>query len=223
MSSSKKSSSGDALFQPFENLRNIIEKKGVALKSGPKTLTYSPSGDKDKTVSDEEVFSDAMRQVREIKEFRRLSVRQRKAVPPRKKINPDSEVLTAIREIVSGQRSFKLSDTQEFVEWKNRGYRDDIVRRLHEGRFSIQDCLDLHGLIVEEAEEEVRLFLEEAVKKNYRCVKIIHGRGLRSPNGPVLKETLIQWLSGRYRKYLVAFVTARPCDGGLGALYILLK
>jgi DNA-nicking Smr family endonuclease len=54
-------------------------------------------------------------------------------------------------------------------------------------------------------------------------VKIIHGRGLRSPRGPVLKEKLIKRLSGKYRKHVVAFVTARQCDGGLGALYILLK
>lgn len=223
MSSSKKSSSQNALFQPFENLKKIINTKGVRLHCESFTLEGNRSPDKNKNISDEEVFSDAMKQVREIKEFRSLAVRQRKVAPPGKKSHPDNEVLTAMREIIAGQRSYRLSDTQEFVEWKNIGYGGDVIRRLHGGKFSVQDCLDLHGLTVGESEEEVRLFLEEAVKRNYCCVKIIHGRGLRSPNGPVLKEPLIKWLSGRYRKHLAAFVTARPCDGGLGALYILLK
>jgi DNA-nicking Smr family endonuclease len=69
----------------------------------------------------------------------------------------------------------------------------------------------------------VEQFLKESMIKGHRCIKIIHGRGLRSPKGPVLKEALIKWLSGRYRKHIIAFVTARQCDGGLGALYILLR
>lgn len=222
MSTSRKSSSHDALFQPFENLKKIIEKKSVELKAAS-TLKKDHPASGDKANSDEEIFYDAMKQVREIREFRNLSVRQKKVGPPGKKKHPDNEVLTIIREIVDGQRPYKLSDTQEFVEWKNRGCREDIVMGLHEGRFSVQDCLDLHGLTVGEADEEVRLFLGAARKKNFHCVKIIHGRGLRSPNGPVLKETLIKWLSGKYRKFIVAFVTARACDGGLGAVYILLK
>jgi DNA-nicking Smr family endonuclease len=81
----------------------------------------------------------------------------------------------------------------------------------------------LHGLCVEEAEKEVKYFLTDSLRKGHRCVKIIHGRGLRSPGGPVLKDALITWLSGRYWKNIIAFVTARQCDGGLGALYILLR
>jgi DNA-nicking Smr family endonuclease len=69
----------------------------------------------------------------------------------------------------------------------------------------------------------VEEFLRNALKTSRRCVKIIHGRGLRSPKGPVLKEALIKWLSLRHRKNVIAFVTARQCDGGLGALYVLLR
>ncbi|UCH46386.1 MAG: Smr/MutS family protein [Nitrospiraceae bacterium] len=54
-------------------------------------------------------------------------------------------------------------------------------------------------------------------------MKIIHGRGLRSPDGPVLKKAVIQWLLTRYRKYIVAFASARQCDGGLGAIYVLFR
>ncbi len=87
----------------------------------------------------------------------------------------------------------------------------------------MQDFIDLHGFTVDEAEVHVEEYLRSARLNGLRCIKIIHGRGLKSPLGPVLKEALVGWLSGRYRKNIIAFATARRCDGGLGALYILLK
>ncbi len=91
------------------------------------------------------------------------------------------------------------------------------------GFFSVQDCLDLHGFFFDEAETVTEQFLKEALVKGLRCIKIIHGRGLRSPDGPVLKNALIGWLTYRYRKNVIAFASARQCDGGLGAIYVLLK
>jgi DNA-nicking Smr family endonuclease len=206
------------LFQPFEDLKKIIEGKGLSMSCKPPVAT------KDEPIkNDEELFANAMREVREIKEFRRIPVRQRKAIALRRKISSDKETIKALDDIVTGRRDVNLPDTQEYVEWIHQGYRVGIIRTLHEGKFSVQDYLDLHGLCVEEAENEVRYFLKDSLIKGHRCVKIIHGRGLRSPKGPVLKEALIKWLSGRYRKNIIAFVTARQCDGGLGALYILLR
>jgi DNA-nicking Smr family endonuclease len=132
------------------------------------------------------------------------------------------EVLKTLEEIVSGKRPVKLQHTQEYVEWANKDYRGGVVKNLHEGRFSVQDTLDLHGTVMEEAETLVCSFLKEARRKSFRCIKIVHGRGLRSPNGPVLKKAVIRWLSVHYRKQVIAFATARQCDGGLGALYVLL-
>ncbi|KJU85869.1 smr domain-containing protein, partial [Candidatus Magnetobacterium bavaricum] len=94
---------------------------------------------------------------------------------------------------------------------------------LHEGMYSVQDFLDLHGCTLAEAELIISGFIKESIRKGYRCIKVIHGRGLRSPNGPVLKSALVKWLSGQMRKYIMAFATAPQYDGGLGALYILLK
>ena len=164
-----------------------------------------------------------MREVREIKEFRMIPVRRRKAIALRRKMFPDKEAIKALEEIVTGQRAMHLPDTQEYVEWINQDYRGTVIRKLHEGKFAVQDYLDLHGLCVEEAESAVGHFLKESRIKGHRCIKIIHGRGLRSPKGPVLKDALIKWLSGRHRKNIAAFVTARQCDGGLGALYVLLR
>ncbi len=122
-----------------------------------------------------------------------------------------------------GKMPVNLPDTQEYVEWVNHDYRSDITRDVHKGRYSVQDVLDLHGITVEDAEAEVERFLKDSFKKGYRCIKIIHGRGLRSPKGPVLKNAVVELLSGRYRKHIIAFVTARQCDGGLGALCVLLR
>jgi DNA-nicking Smr family endonuclease len=212
----KKEISHAVTFQPFEHLRDMIESRG-------KPMSTVPTAPPQKKSSDEELFRDAMKEVREIAEFRRIPFRCKGATPVRKGVVPDDEALKAVAEIVAGRRPLDLPDTQEYVEWVSPSYRIDIVRKLREGRFSVQDCLDLHGLILEEAKEGVDAFLAEALKKRLRCVKIIHGRGLRSPSGPVLKEALIEWLACRHWKKIIAFVTARQCDGGLGALYVLLK
>ena len=216
--SAKKQTSETFLFQPFEDLKKIIERKGLSMPSSP-----PPVAIKDEPADDEALFADAMREVREIKEFRRIPVQRKKSIALRRKISSDKEAIKALEEIVTGRRAMHLPDTQEYVEWVHQDYRGGMIKKLHEGKFSVQDYLDLHGLCVEEAENEVRYFLKDSLIKGHRCVKIIHGRGLRSPGGPVLKDALITWLSGRYWKNIIAFVTARQCDGGLGALYILLR
>jgi DNA-nicking Smr family endonuclease len=209
-------------FHPFEGLKKMIEGRGIKVAAKP--AFHDPAvSNEEEPLTDEELFAREMSGVKEIREFRSMRIDLKRAARPCKKSNQENEALNALREIVAGRRAVNLAETQEYVEWINDGFRGDIIRPLHEGRFSVKDCLDLHGLSVEESEEEVESFFREALRKRHRCVKIIHGRGLRSPRGPVLKETLVKRLSGKYRKYVVAFVTARQCDGGLGALYILLK
>jgi DNA-nicking Smr family endonuclease len=205
------------LFQPFEDLKRTLEQKGLKITPDPRRLPDETSP------TDEALFAEAMKEVREIMEFRRLPVRPDKDTIRPGKIFADNEGLRALEELVSGRGALNLPDTQEYVEWTDCGFRRPIAKKLHEGQFSVQDFLDLHGLCVDEAEAAVGQFLKESLARGHRCVKIIHGRGLRSPKGPVLKGALIKWLSGRYRKNIIAFVTARQCDGGLGALYVLLR
>jgi len=176
-----------------------------------------------KSPDDEELFFNTMKEVQEIGEFTSIPLYHKKAAPAFKKGRPDNEVLKALEETVRGRRPLHLPDTQEYVEWIDHEHGGDIIKNLHEGKYAVQDCLDLHGVIVEEAEKEVDGFIRNSVKRGHRCVKIIHGRGLCSPNGPVLKDIVVKWLSMRYRKYIRAFVSARQCDGGLGALYVLFK
>ncbi|GAB4388356.1 MAG: hypothetical protein Kow0025_07150 [Thermodesulfovibrionales bacterium] len=170
---------------------------------------------------DEDEFARAMAGVREIKEFREIPPKAPSGTKPRP--CPADDTLRDLREIVEGKRRIRLSDTAEYVEWVTPGARRDTARRLHGGHFAVQDSIDLHGMSASEAEAAFGEFMRRAALNGLACVKVIHGRGLRSPNGPVLKEALKKWLHGPYRKRVAAYATARHCDGGLGATYILLR
>jgi DNA-nicking Smr family endonuclease len=209
-------------FRPFEDLKEIIERKGIAAAGKPAADKKDEQGSDE----DEDLFAVAMKEVREIKEFRQLPVRYAKAVPCFNHNRRGPDALHILDEITRGRVPINLPDTQEYVEWVNPAYWPDchgnLTGKLHGGFFSVQDCLDLHGLFVNEAEAAIERFFKEAMGKGFRCIKIIHGRGLRSQNGPVLKKALIGWLTYRYKKNVLAFASARQCDGGLGALYVLL-
>jgi DNA-nicking Smr family endonuclease len=205
--------------RPFEKLKKKIE-------STPAVPTPAPARQKKKEqVTDEELFSSAMDEVQEIAEFRSLTCahRPKKTAPHPGRSDPDQEARVILNEITEGQRPIHLPDTQEYVEWANPRYHDTVIPMLHEGHFSVQAFLDLHGCTVPEAEGELDQFLLDSFKKGLRCVKIIHGRGLRSVKGPRIKDSVIKRLSGHFRKDILAYVTARQCDGGLGALYVLLR
>ncbi|MBI4847087.1 MAG: Smr/MutS family protein [Nitrospirae bacterium] len=222
----KKRVSDEFSHQPFKDLKKLLKVKESGKNTHLAPLDRGELAPKaDKSIGDEELFNDAMKEVREIREFREIPVHQKRVAPASgyKNSSADHEALNVLEEIVSGRRPIPLADTQEYVEWINKDYRRDIIKELHTGRYSVQDCLDLHGIVVDDAESEVEQFFNESVKKGHRCIKIIHGRGRRSPKGPVIKQSLITWLLRRHRKNIIAFVTARQCDGGLGALYVLLR
>jgi len=97
-----------------------------------------------------------------------------------------------------------------------------ILRKLKRGQYRQQDELDLHGLFASEARQAVAAFLNEVRAHERLCVRIVHGKGLRSrQQGPVLKGLVDHWL--RQRDDVLAFASARPVDGGTGAVYVLLK
>ncbi len=113
-------------------------------------------------------------------------------------------------------------ESGDTLSWKRDGVQDAVLRKLRRGNYRIEDEVDLHGLKSEAAALEVRHFLDECQHRDYRCVRIIHGKGLRSPNsGPVLKTKVGGWL--RKRDDVLAYVSARPVDGGTGAIYVLLR
>jgi len=114
--------------------------------------------------------------------------------------------------------------TSEYIEGKAPGISRRIVKALREGKFAIKRTLNLRGMFVEEAKEAFEEFMKKAILNGDRCVLIIHGRGLSSKYEPVLKNKVKEWLEkGPFRKYVLAYSSARPCDGGPGATYVLLS
>ena len=113
-------------------------------------------------------------------------------------------------------------ETGEELLFVRAGIQQKLLRKLRRGQFSIGAELDLHGSTVAEAQTLLAEFLAECRLRGVRGVRIIHGKGLRSPGGrPVIKGRLDRWL--RHRDEVVAFCSARPVDGGTGALNVLLK
>ncbi len=176
--------------------------------------------------SDEDFFAKAMADVEPLAERHRV-VRPTPVQKARPRVveDPDTEVLAELSELVSGGGAFDITDTTEFLEGAVAGVDHRLVRQLRRGHFAFRRYLDLHGLTVAEARQEVSDFLQRALRDGERCVLIVHGRGLNSPdNVPVLKRKLVDWLSrGSFARSILAFTSARPCDGGAGALYILLR
>ena len=96
-----------------------------------------------------------------------------------------------------------------------------LLERLRRGEFAVEDALDLHGLTALEARAALREFLAAALSRRFACVRIVHGKGLRSgPGGPVLKHAVNVWL--RKIDAVLAFASAPRRDGGTGAVYVLL-
>jgi DNA-nicking Smr family endonuclease len=145
--------------------------------------------------------------------------------PPEEAWHPDLEAIDALRALVAGDAPFDLSDSDEFIEGRVQGLDPGVVRKLRRGEFSVQGHLDLHGMTREEAKGAVDAYLRSARSAGKRCVLLVHGRGLHSKEQlPVLKDALRTWLAtARFGRHVLAFATARPADGGAGAIYVLLR
>ncbi len=108
------------------------------------------------------------------------------------------------------------------LSYARQGIQQRVIRRLRRGQFNIQAELDLHGNTVPQARTHLSQFLLQAHQSDWRCVRVIHGKGHGSYNQtPVIKRHVNGWL--RQHKEVLAFCPAQPADGGAGAVYVLLK
>ncbi|HTY56605.1 MAG TPA: Smr/MutS family protein [Candidatus Binataceae bacterium] len=140
-------------------------------------------------------------------------------------VSEDAEVLARLSDLVSGRAPFDITETEEYVEGMRVDLDPRLVVRLRRGEFPVQAHVDLHGMIQSAAKETLTSFVLESARKGLRTILVVHGKGLGSPGGrPILKHATAQWLShGTLCGYVLAFTTARPADGGGGAMYVLLK
>jgi DNA-nicking Smr family endonuclease len=167
------------------------------------------------------LLREALKDVAPLPDPGKVILRKRPPGPvPVQRLIEDQQVLA---DSLSDQIPVEVGlETGDELVFLRAGLSNLILRKLRRGHWATQDQLDLHGLRTDEARTLLVDFLNEALKHGWRCVRIVHGKGLRSQNNePVLKRKVGNWLA--QRDEVLAFVQARPEDGGSGAVVVLLK
>lgn len=131
----------------------------------------------------------------------------------------------ALQELIDGKLEFSLEFSGEFVECRVVGLDSLVLDKLRAGQYSPEAHVDLHGQNAEQAHASLLRFIRHSYQRNLRNVIVVTGRGLNSPNGiSVLRDRIQSWLTrDPFKRVVLAFCTARPHDGGPGALYVLLR
>jgi DNA-nicking Smr family endonuclease len=216
-----KSSKSLSSLKSFRDLKVLLENRSFSLPVRRDLDVQSHERSPD---SEEKLFTEAMEGVTLISRENYVEKIFQIELPEGSRYKDDAEVLEKLKNLVKYGTGFNVSETPEYIEGTGYHVHPEIARRLHRGDYSIQAFVDLHGLLVEDAKEVFEKFLKLAVTTGKTGVLIIHGRGLSSPSEPILKNKVIEWLTrGPWRKWVVAYSSARKCDGGAGATYVLLR
>ena len=219
-----KSPKTTGIFRPFKDLSTLIKKRAFTLKPNSSITSDGRTESGDNSESETNLFQEAMAGVRKISRENCVERRMAAHKQPRSQIDGEAEIILKLNELVKNGRGFVVADTPEYMEGRGGDTHPEITRRLHRGDFAVQGYIDLHGLNVEDAHQVFEDFLRQSIADNKRVVLIIHGRGLSSPAEPILKTNVCRWLSsGPWNKWIMAFASARWCDGGAGATYVLLR
>jgi len=142
--------------------------------------------------------------------------------PPPIPVQHQLDEQRVLRESLSDEFDVEtLLDVDDAMSFRRPGIGTEITRRLRAGEWAIQQQLDLHGMRSDEAREALGAFIRIANRQGVRCVRVVHGKGLGSPGKqPVLKTKTQRWLI--QKNEVLAFVQAKPAEGGAGALVVLL-
>jgi DNA-nicking Smr family endonuclease len=121
--------------------------------------------------------------------------------------------------------AFDLEDEGSELRGRRNGLDPRQLRKLRGGGSRPEAQLDLHGTRADEARRLLGQFLARERARGHRVVLVICGRGLHSPGGQgVLRAEIGRWLSsGAASAHVLGFTSARPEDGGDGAIYVLLR
>ena len=184
-------------------------------------MVYSNRSSTLSNSKDTKVFRNAMKDVRPLEYEERIQERKRPLAKARYSRADKKDVL---HESLSGDLNQRdaLEQSGEEAAYCHPSLPQRTFKKLHRGHFSIEAEVDLHGLTATEAKEHLREFIGESRNRGLGCVRVIHGKGLRSgPEGPVLRGYVHQWLV--QWEDILAFASTRARHGGSGAVYVLLR
>jgi len=182
--------------------------------SSPPDAPSTPEGD-----DEHALFLQAIGPVRRIRIEEQASTAPKPSPHPRQR---EADERQAVRDFQSSPFEFGADTLGDGLEYLADGLAPRILKRLRRGLFAVQDEIDLHRMNAALAEDSIRQFLAEAETRGLRCVRIVHGKGLRSKDAtPVLKQLTDRLL--RQRADVLAFASARASEGGTGAVVVLLK
>ncbi len=170
--------------------------------------------------SDRDLFIRAAGTVKPLPDKRKVLHKTEAKVPLAMQYQKDEKAV--LKEAISDEFDVStLLEVDEHLSFRRSGIGPDVTRKLRRGDWSIQRQIDLHGLRRDDAREALSIFVREAHRHGIRCVRVVHGKGLGSPGKvPVLKGRVHSWLV--QKNEVLAFVQAKPADGGAGALVVLL-
>jgi DNA-nicking Smr family endonuclease len=198
-----------------------VVKKAIAAQAQQRILQASAQ---DKAVkqaaSDKDLFARAAGVVKPLPDKRKVHHKPEPKMPTAMQYQKDEKAV--LKEAISDEFDVStLLEVDEHLSFRRPGIGTDVTRKLRRGDWSIQRQLDLHGLRRDDAREALSIFVREAHQQGIRCVRVVHGKGLGSPGkAPILKNRVHSWLV--QKNEVLAFVQAKPADGGGGALVVLL-
>jgi DNA-nicking Smr family endonuclease len=168
---------------------------------------------------DAELFLEAMADVRPLNNGNRLEPTPKKTPAIARQREKDER--SVLQELLEPLADPAELETGEELLFLRSGYQKRIIKRLRRGQYSVGDTIDLHHMNLETAKEVLLDFLQQSCESGHSCVRVIHGKGLRSRDIPKLKIMTNRIL--RKNPRVVAFASCRPVDGGTGAVEVLLS
>lgn len=214
---------------PFQNLKSLLKPppfpRSSARAAPPSSAALESPQATELDAEPEELFRQAMTDVRPLGRPEHYRQPSRPTLCRAAVADEETDVLAELCELVSGSAPFDVTQTEEYVEGRRAGLDPRLMNKLRRGEFAIQAYLDLHGMTRSVAKQALSDFIAHSVRHGQQSVLLVSGRGLRSPGGePVIKHAVTYWLShGQLSAHVLGFVTARPTDGGAGAMYVLLR
>jgi DNA-nicking Smr family endonuclease len=206
----------------LSELKTLLEQ---ARRTAPATRVRAPSAPSHPAPADEVDLREAFADVKPLRPANRAAIPlERPPSVPVKRLADEADALAASKYgAVPSPTNWEPGQEPEAEQtFVRKGLGGEVLARLRRGHWSVQGELDLHRLNRGEARDALVGFLNEARTSGWRCVRVVHGKGLSSPNRePILKGKVRQWLA--QRDEVLAYCEAPQHEGGSGAVLVLLK